>query len=38
MPLTELGHSRQGQDQNGGSEMGKQPHVRMENEKFTTSM
>ena len=38
LPLTELGHGRQGQNQNGGSEMGKQPRVRMENEKFTTLM
>ena len=36
LPLTELGHGRQGQNQNGGSEMGKQPRVGMGNEKFTT--
>ena len=33
LPLTELGHGRQGQKSNWGSEMGKQPRVGMEDEK-----
>ena len=36
LPLTELGHSRQGQTKGRGSEMGKQPHVRKESARSTT--
>ena len=38
LQLTELGHDRQGQIKGRGSEIGKQPHVRMESARSTTSM
>ena len=38
LPLTELGHGRQGQIKWRGSEMGKQPHIGMWSEKSVTSM
>ena len=38
LPLTELGHGRQGQPNGGVSEMGKQPHVRMESQRSTIPM
>ena len=36
LPLTDLGHGRQGQPNGGGSEMGKQPPCWMESQRPTT--
>ena len=36
LPLTELGHGRQGQPNGGGVKWESSPHVRMESQRSTT--